>query len=507
MNTILRQMRRAAVRRDTDGLTDGQLLGWFITRREEAPFEALVRRLGPMVLGVCRRILTNPHDAEDAFQATFLVLVRKATSVVPQELVGNWLHGVAYRTAMKAKAMSGKRRAKERQSASPPRPAPQPDDGWHDIQPVLDEELNGLPEKYRAPIVLCDLGGKTHKEAARQLGWPDGTLSTRLVAARRELAKRLTRRGVVFSGTSLGVVLSSQGAASNVPSALLSATVQVASPVTSGTAVPAASVSANVATLAEGMLKSMLLTKLKTVLTTIAGVAAVACGALLLIHNGFVATPQGAIAGEEPRKREQPAKVALLRAPDKGIQPQAVVDGKGVVHLIYFRGESGSGDICYVRSDDGGTRFSEPIQVNSQAGSAIATGNIRGAHLAVGKNGRAHVAWMGSRKAGHAAHAHGAPMAAPMLYARLNDKGTGFEPQRNIIHAAVGLDGGGSVCADAAGHVYVTWHAPKPGDKGEEKRRVWVARSTDEGKTFAHERPASEAGTRRLRLLRHEGPE
>src|SRR5262249_21094513 len=132
---------------------------------------------------------------------------------------------------------------------------------------------------------------------------------------------------------------------------------------------------------------------------------------------------------------------------------------------------------------------------NSQPGSAIATGNIRGAHLAVGKNGRVHVAWMGSGKAEHPAHAHGAPMGAPMLYARLNDTGTEFEPQRNIIHAAVGLDGGGWASADDAGNVYVTWHAPKPGDRGEESRRVWVARSTDEGRTFAHEKPVSEGRT------------
>ncbi|MCI0464158.1 MAG: sigma-70 family RNA polymerase sigma factor [Gemmataceae bacterium] len=495
MSSLLQQIRRTILRRDTEGLTDGQLLGWFITRREEAPFEALVRRLGPMVLGVCRRILRNPHDAEDAFQATFLVLVRKATSVVPQELVGNWLYGVAYRTAMKAKAMNSKRRAKERQSASLPRPAPQPDESWHDLQPLLDAELSGLPDKYRVPIVLCDLGGKTHKEAARQLGWPEGTVSTRLVAARRELAKRLTRRGVVLSGVSLGMVLSPHAASAAVPNALLAATVKAAGGVASGMAVTAGVVPAKVACLTEGVLKAMLLTKLKAVMMALVGVAVIASGAALLAYHGLAAGPPAAHAREEPEKREQPAKVTLLRAPEKGIQPQAAVDGKGVVHLIYFRGEPGNGDIFYVRSDDGGARFSRPLRVNSQPGSAIATGNIRGAHLAFGKNGRVHVAWMGSRKAEHPAHAHGAPIGAPMLYARLNDQGTEFEPQRNIIHAAVGLDGGGSVSADDAGNVYVTWHAPKPGDKGEENRRVWVARSTDEGKTFAHEKPISEERT------------
>src|SRR5262249_44499167 len=168
--------------------------------------------------------------------------------------------------------------------------------------------------------------------------------------------------------------------------------------------------------------------------------------------------------------------------------PQATVDAKGVLHLIYFSGEPGNGDVFYVRSEDGGANFSRPIRVNSQPGSVIATGNIRGAHLALGKNGRAHVAWMGSGKA----QPKGPSEATPMLYARLDDAGTAFEAQRNVIRAAVGLDGGGSVAADDAGNVYVTWHAPVPGAKGEDNRRVWVARSTDEGKTFADEKPASE---------------
>jgi hypothetical protein len=177
------------------------------------------------------------------------------------------------------------------------------------------------------------------------------------------------------------------------------------------------------------------------------------------------------------------AKVRLLRVPGKGIQPQVEVDGKGVVHLIYFHGDPGAGDIFYVRSKDGAT-FSRPLRVNSKPGSAIAIGNIRGAHLALGKNGRVHVAWNGSGK--------GEPKDSPwpMLYTRLNDAGTAFEPQRNVIRSAFGLDGGGSVAADPAGNVYVAWHAPEPDARGEANRRVWIAVSTDEGKTFAREKPA-----------------
>jgi hypothetical protein len=227
--------------------------------------------------------------------------------------------------------------------------------------------------------------------------------------------------------------------------------------------------------------------------------------------------------------------VKLVRTPDAGIQPQAVVDAKGVVHLIYYKGDSGGGDIFYVRQEPGQDTFSKPIQVNSQPKSAMAAGTIRGAQLAVGKNGRVHVAWNGhapTRHAttehavgnhapaghspdshspsGHSADAHSpsghsasgpasekpAWMKAPMLYTRINDKGTAFEPERDVITVARGLDGGGSVAADEQGNVYVFWHAPKPGNtNGEAGRAVFFARSTDDGKTFAPEKLATDKPT------------
>ena len=172
------------------------------------------------------------------------------------------------------------------------------------------------------------------------------------------------------------------------------------------------------------------------------------------------------------------AAVATIHVPNGGIQPQ-VVERDGMVHLIYFAGDPQKGDLFYVSSRDYGTTFSKPIPVN-QSGSAIAVGNIRGAQMAVGRNGRVHVAWNGTAPTEH----------LPMLYTRLNDAGTAFEPERNLIHNAWGLDGGGSLAADPAGNVYVFWHAPMPGEKGEQNRRVWIARSTDEGKTFEPERIA-----------------
>lgn len=221
--------------------------------------------------------------------------------------------------------------------------------------------------------------------------------------------------------------------------------------------------------------------------------------------------------------------VHVSRVLDGGIQPQAADGPDGSIHLVYFSGEPMHGDVFYVRSADGGASFSKPIRVNSQLGSVIATGTVRGAHMAVGRNGRVHVAWMGSQKAEPKA----AGKSAPMLYARMNDAGDGFEPQRNVVQRRPGLDGGGSIAADAEGNVYVAWHAPNEAkdesgrpahdpDKGhvpphakrghgepdhrahdakkghgsaqgggeghdEANRHVWVARSSDDGRTFAPE--------------------
>jgi hypothetical protein len=172
------------------------------------------------------------------------------------------------------------------------------------------------------------------------------------------------------------------------------------------------------------------------------------------------------------------AAVTTIRVPDGGLQPQ-VVTRDGTVHLIYYKGGD-RGDLFYASSRDYGATFSPAIRVNSTPGSAVAAGNIRGAQLAVGRNGRVHVAWNGNDPNNR----------MPMLYARLNDAGTAFEPERNLIQKAWGIDGGGTLAADARGNVWVLWHAPLPGMKGEENRRVWIAKSTDDGRTFSPERLA-----------------
>src|SRR5690349_3533 len=144
MNEVVQHLRRAVLRQDQAGLSDGQLLGHFIDRRDGAAVAELVRRHSPMVWGVCRRVLQNHHEAEDAFQATFLVLVRRAASITPRDMVGNWLYGVAHQTAVKARAMLAKRRSRERQGTAVPEPQAPEQDAWDDLQPVLDQELSRL---------------------------------------------------------------------------------------------------------------------------------------------------------------------------------------------------------------------------------------------------------------------------------------------------------------------------------------------------------------------------
>jgi hypothetical protein len=175
-------------------------------------------------------------------------------------------------------------------------------------------------------------------------------------------------------------------------------------------------------------------------------------------------------------------KVKLLRTPNNGIQPQAVTDERGALHLIYFAGDPHAGDIFYLRREAGKDNFSDPTIVNSQPGSAVAVGTIRGAHIAIGNNGRLHVVWNGSSRA----EPRGPQNSSPMLYARTNDTGASFEPQRNLMQQSQELDGGGSIAADGAGNVYAAWHGAGE-QKGEQHRRVWLARSADEGKTFARE--------------------
>ena len=309
MSTFIQHLRRAVLLQDAAGLTDGQLLGCFIDHRDEAAFAALVKRHGPMVWGVCRRLL-NHHDAEDAFQAAFLVLFRKAASIVPREMVANWLYGVARQTALQARRTAARRSARERQVTEMPEPAVAAQGLWHDLQPLLDQELCRLPDTHRSVIVLCDLEGKTRKEAARQLGLPEGTVGSRLARARAMLAKRLARHGLAVSGAALAGLLAQQAVSASAPTSVVFSTIKAASLITAGQGAATGAISVKVAALTEGVLKTMLLTKLKiaTVVLFVASTVAVTCAVLAKqpqpgLPKDVRAKPQ--IKPAQPPKRDQ----------------------------------------------------------------------------------------------------------------------------------------------------------------------------------------------------------
>jgi RNA polymerase sigma factor (sigma-70 family) len=260
------------------GLSDGQLLGRFVERREQAVFEAILLRHGPMVWGVCRRVLRDHHDAEDAFQATFLVLARRSASIAHREKLGNWLYGVAYQTAMKARAKRTKRRGREGQVPDMPEPTVMPDELRDDLAESLDRELSRLPEKYRLPIILCELEGRSHREAANQLGWPIGTVSGRLSRARAMLAGRLSRRGVTLTVGTLAVLLAQESASANVPTKLISSTAQAASLFAAGAASATGMVSAEVAALTGEVMMTMLLKKSQAIVFSAVGALGLVAG-------------------------------------------------------------------------------------------------------------------------------------------------------------------------------------------------------------------------------------
>jgi RNA polymerase sigma factor (sigma-70 family) len=282
MSKVLQHLPSGALLGSSPELTDGQLLEHFVNRHDEVALEALVHRHANMVWGVCRRVLQSHHDAEDAFQATFLVLLRKATTIVPRERIGNWLYGVAHQTARKARATRAKKQARERQGMDIPQPAAPEQQLWDDLHPILDEEMSRLPDNYRAVLVLCELEGKTAKEAARQLGVPEGTVASRLARGRALLAKRLTRYGLAVSGGTVAALLGEKAAAG--PISVVSSTIKSLSLVASGTALPAGAISARVAALTESVLKAMLLNKLRAVkaVLVVLGACALAAGTGLL---------------------------------------------------------------------------------------------------------------------------------------------------------------------------------------------------------------------------------
>jgi len=295
MDRTLERLRHAAqgVRHAHEAPAgDAELLDRFIAGRDEAAFAALVRRHAAMVLGVCRRVTGDVHDAEDAFQAVFCLLLLKAQTIRRREVLGSWLYGVAYRTALAARARRAKTRRREHSVHAMPQPAAPPSESalesTRDWQPLLDAALERLPDKYRAPIVLCDLEGKARKEAAAILHVAEGTLSSRLARGRRMLAKRLARHGLPISSGALAAMLASEAAAVTAPAFLVRSVIQAGTSFITSQAA-AGAFTASVLSLAHGVNKAMLIGKLKT-LAAVVVVAALALGGRWFI--GSQATAQ-----------------------------------------------------------------------------------------------------------------------------------------------------------------------------------------------------------------------
>jgi RNA polymerase sigma factor (sigma-70 family) len=271
---------------DPAGPTDVQLLERFVRRNDQLAFAALVRRHGPMVLGVCRRVLRDAHEAEDAFQATFLVLARKSASLRKPEALAGWLYGVAYRTAVKARDRSARWRQAQEEFAEPADEAGGSLEvlAWRELQAVLDEEIQRLPARYRGPVVLCCLEGQTYQEAGRRLGCPAGTVAGRLSRARERLRGRLARRGLTLSAGLFAGLFSARTASAAVPGELITSTAQAAAWFATGKG-PAA-LSGPVVALAKGVLQAMLWSKLKVVLGAclLMGAVGLAC-AVFAYHS------------------------------------------------------------------------------------------------------------------------------------------------------------------------------------------------------------------------------
>jgi RNA polymerase sigma factor (sigma-70 family) len=314
---ILDPLRRLIGRQGGCALTDAELLENFVARRDAASFEVLVWRHGAMVLALCNRVLRDAHEAEDAFQATFLVFARKATSIGRGEAVGCWLYKVAYRVALRLRAAAARRPAGGEATDDLLAPEPTDDAEWRDLRPVLDDEISRLPEKYRAAFVLCYLEGRTNEEAAAQLGCPKGTILSRLSRGREWLRSRLARRGVALSATGLALTLSrnaASAASAALPAALARSTTGAAVPFAAGTAA-AELVSAPVAALTHGVLHVMTMTSVKT--------AAAALLALAVVGTGI---GWAASAADRPDRTDQRAP-AVVNAPAPAPAPAPATEG------------------------------------------------------------------------------------------------------------------------------------------------------------------------------------
>jgi RNA polymerase sigma factor (sigma-70 family) len=331
LGSLLRYVHKLAAGRGSLQRTDRELLDDFSARRDEAAFAALVARHGPMVLRVCQRVLNHEQDAEDAFQASFLILARKSASIRKREALAEWLHGVAYRTAMEVKRNAARRRDHEarlwtvmRKAAVSPT--------WDDVRAVLDEEIQRLPETYRAAFVLCLLEGKSGPQAAAQLGIKEGAVRTRLMRARQLLHQRLVHRGIELSVLLAALSVAESAAQAGLPAVLAKVTVRFGLLVAAGETA-AGVIPSHIAALAAGVTRAMFLTKAKIAVALLFAVGLVATGASVLTCQALAAkeTPPVAQKAEPPAKeatKPQAAHAKPINAPKVEANDTVEVSGR-----------------------------------------------------------------------------------------------------------------------------------------------------------------------------------
>jgi RNA polymerase sigma factor (sigma-70 family) len=317
LNAVVRYLQQLAHTQSGSGASDAELLERYVRHRDETAFELLVWRHGALVFNVCRRILPCEQDAEDAFQATFLAFVRKSGSISRRGSVAAWLYRVAFRVALAAKARRVKIAAHEKPFSEVQAAAAVNDPKWAELRPILDEEVNRLPERLRWPFVLCYLEGKTNEEAARQLGCPPGTIFSRLARGREALRRRLQRRGVTLSVTALTAALTTHAAEAMPAAALMTTTVRNAFLFAGGQAV--SGVSTQVTALAEGVLRTMFMTKIKltALMMLLAGLFAV----------GGVFARQALNSASQPEDSKEKRVVSVVQATPGGLQRTSLYAG------------------------------------------------------------------------------------------------------------------------------------------------------------------------------------
>jgi RNA polymerase sigma factor (sigma-70 family) len=339
--SVLQQFRTMAQAKAYEETSDRRLLELFLDRREEAAFVALLKRHGPMVLQVCRRTQGNEQDAEDIFQATFLLLACKASSIRKRDSLASWLHGVAHRLTLDAMCLNHRRQARERRAAEMRKTSAVTDQAWQELQGTLDQALRQVPEKYRTPLVLCYLEGRTQEEAARRLGCPLGTVRSRLARGRDRLKTVLERQGVGLSSAALAGTLAQSDASATVPPLLLMATARAAWSYRAGKAATAV-VSARAAALLERGVKAMLTVKLKVMTVVILATGALGLGAGAFgpsMLAGPSEVPAQAKPPETPYSNQQ-ANTNAPAQPEKKTPPGAAqaAPGKESKQEITIRG-------------------------------------------------------------------------------------------------------------------------------------------------------------------------